>query len=81
KKGHAVYGFSRQIADSAHFKGLSVDVTDKEQINQAVSSVIEKEGRIDVLINNAGMGMVGSVEDTTKEDIHKLFDLNLVGPI
>jgi short-subunit dehydrogenase len=34
-----------------------------------------------VLINNAGMGMVGSVEDTTKEDIHKLFDLNLVGPI
>ena len=81
KKGHVVYGFSRQIADSTHFKGISVDVTDKEQINQAVFSVIEKEGRIDVLINNAGMGMVGSVEDTTKEDIHKLFDLNLVGPI
>ncbi|MEH7888335.1 SDR family oxidoreductase [Elizabethkingia meningoseptica] len=81
KQGHQVYGFSRHTAESSNFTSLSVDVTDKEQIQQAVSAVIAKEGRIDVLINNAGMGMVGAVEDTTKEDIHKLFDLNLAGPV
>ena len=47
----------------------------------AISEILKTESRIDVLINNAGMGMVGAVEDSTKEDILKLFNLNLVGAV
>jgi NADP-dependent 3-hydroxy acid dehydrogenase YdfG len=42
---------------------------------------LKTETRIDVLINNAGMGMVGAVEDSAKEDITKLFNLNLIGAV
>ncbi|NAW51231.1 SDR family NAD(P)-dependent oxidoreductase [Elizabethkingia argentiflava] len=81
KKGHIVYGFSRRTVNSSYFTSLSVDVTDKEQIEEAVSMILRKEGRIEVLINNAGMGMVGAVEDTSKQDIQNLFTLNLIGPV
>lgn len=81
KAGHQVYGFSRQVVSSEFFTSVSVDVTDATQIENAVQKIVAEKGGIDVLINNAGMGMVGAVEDTTKEDIHKLFNLNLVGAV
>lgn len=81
KKGHTVYGLSRKLIKNQYFTSISTDVTDKEQVENAVLSILNKEGRIDVLINNAGMGMVGAVEDATKEDIVKLFTLNLVGAV
>ena len=81
KKGHYVYGLSRKFVESPHFTSIPTDITQKEQINSAIEQIILKENRIDVLINNAGMGMVGAIEDTSKENITKLFDLNLIGSV
>ena len=81
KKGHLVYGLSRKTVSSDFFKSISVDITDAEQIQKAIEKIIVEEKTIDVLINNAGMGMVGPVENTTKADIWKLFNLNLVGVV
>lgn len=81
KKGHKVYGLSRKYTESQYFKSIPTDVTDNTAVKNAVAEVLKSETRIDVLINNAGMGMVGAVEDSTQEDILKLFSLNLAGPV
>ncbi len=81
KKGHQVYGLSRKHTDSQYFKSIPTDVTDNTAVQNAIAEVLQTESRIDVLINNAGMGMVGAVEDSTKEDILKLFSLNLAGSV
>ena len=81
KKGHQVFGLSRKSAESQYFTTIPTDITDNLQVQHAVSEILKSEKNIDVLINNAGMGMVGAVEDSTKEDILKLFNLNLVGAV
>ena len=81
KKGYSVYGFSRKEVRSAYFTTIPTDITDNEQVKASVAKVIEREGRIDILINNAGMGMVGAVEDATKDEISRLFHLNLIGAV
>ncbi len=81
KKGHNVYGLSRKVVESPYFKTIQTDITENEQVLYAISKILETETKIDVLINNAGMGMVGSVEDSTKDDITKLFNLNLIGAV
>lgn len=60
---------------------LSLEVTDKAQRKNAVEQTIAKFGKIDVLVNNAGRGHFGAVEDSTEEDIHQLFDTNFFGPV
>ncbi len=79
--GHKVYGLSRKNVVSDFFTTIPTDITDLQQVENAISQILSEESRIDVLINNAGMGMVGAVEDSTKEDIVKLFNLNLVGAV
>lgn len=79
--GHKVYGLSRKPTDSQCFTTIPTDITDAEQIEKAVSEILQKQHRIDVLINNAGMGMVGAVEDAQKPEIQQLFDLNLIGTV
>ena len=81
KKGNRVYGLSRKNVESQYFKTIPTDITDNLQVQAAISEILKTETRIDLLINNAGMGMVGAVEDSTKEDILKLFNLNLVGSV
>ncbi len=81
KKGNRVYGLSRKKVESQYFTSIPTDITEEVQIQNAVSKILELETRIDVLINNAGMGMVGAVEDSTKEEITKLFNLNLIGSV
>lgn len=81
KKGHRVFGLSRKNVESQYFKTIPTDITDHLQVRHAVSEILKSEKNIDILINNAGMGMVGAVEDSTKEDILKLFNLNLVGAV
>ena len=76
--GCRVYEFSRRAndADANHF---SVDVTDDDAVKAAVEAVFQKEGRIDVLINNAGFGISGAMEFTDPADAHRLMEVNLFG--
>ena len=81
KKGHTVFGLSRKNIDSPYFTTIPTDITNNTQVQNAIAKVLSTEKRIDVLINNAGMGMVGAVEDSLQEEILQLFNLNLVGSV
>jgi NADP-dependent 3-hydroxy acid dehydrogenase YdfG len=80
-KGYKVYGLSRKQNDdlTGNIKTLQVDVTDRAAVLKAVATLIEKEGRIDVLINNAGMGISGAIEDSSTEDISLQMNTNFMG--
>jgi short-subunit dehydrogenase len=56
-----------------------MDLTDEASIRKAIQFVLEKEGKIDILINNAGIGITGSIEETAVEDVKKVFQVNLFG--
>ncbi|MEM1258173.1 MAG: SDR family oxidoreductase [Bacteroidota bacterium] len=82
--GMKVYGTTRNLkkyADFNSFTLLELDVKEPEGIERAVSRIISEEGKLDVLINNAGVGITGPVEETPIEEIKKVFDTNLNGPI
>lgn len=79
-----VYGTSRnpeRMTNFDVFDLIAMDVTNEESILQGINEVISKEGKIDILINNAGIGITGPVEEIPKEEIHKAFETNLYGPI
>lgn len=80
-KGHTVYGLSRSRKENLKFQHLATDVTNKENVFQSIQQIINETGRIDVLINNAGVGMLGAIEDVLKEDLDKLLNVNLYGVI
>ena len=77
-KGYRVYDFSRRPhADTPDH--LSVDVTDEAAVRAAVEALYAREGRIDILINNAGFGISGAMEFTESKDAHRLMEVNLFG--
>lgn len=78
--GHIVYGTVRKetLTDSKVHQ-LRMDLTDIESIKKAVSEVLEKEGKIDVLINNAGMHSGGPIETSYIENIKLQMDTNFLG--
>ena len=76
----------RQLVDLAADEGLDVrvlelDVTDDLSVQQAVQGVLGVEGKIDVVVNNAGLGHVGSVELLSDEAMRETFETNLFGPV
>lgn len=78
-KGHIVYGTSRQEQQHPNIHFLRMDVRNPESIANCVNHIVEKEGRIDVLINNAGMGIGGSLELATTEEIDIQMNTNFRG--
>lgn len=60
---------------------LTMDVRSSESVSSAVQEVLKREGRIDVLINNAGIGIAGSLEDTSIEEMKTQFDTNFFGAV
>ncbi|ULQ56805.1 SDR family oxidoreductase [Flavihumibacter rivuli] len=78
-KGHTVYGASRRPVSGQHFRHLVMDVGRQESVQQGVAKVLQEEGRIDVLINNAGLGIAGPLEYLTEGDIRAVLDTNIIG--
>lgn len=82
QKGFKVYGTSRSPKQSnLGFEMVALDLNDVESIQNAVQFILEKEKRIDILINNAGTGITGPIEETPTEEIHKAFETNFFGVI
>lgn len=84
EKGFIVYGTSRnpqKITEQLPFKLIALDVSDATTIASAVQTIIKKEGRLDVVINNAGVGITGPIEETPDVEIKKAFQTNVFGPI
>lgn len=82
EKGHIVYGtVRRNTVSDTPVQYLTMDLTDLDSIKKTVSFVLEKEGRIDVLINNAGMHTGGPVETSPLENIELQMDTNFLGMV
>ena len=83
-KGCKVYGTTRSLKkypDFNDFDLLELDVRDTASIRNAVSQLLEREGRLDVLVNNAGVGITGPIEETPHEEILKCYETNFHGPL
>lgn len=81
RQGCRVYELSRRADGTDAAVHMKADVTDEEQVNAAVREIMEREGRIDVVINNAGFGISGAVEYTDTEDAVRQFDVNFFGMV
>jgi NAD(P)-dependent dehydrogenase (short-subunit alcohol dehydrogenase family) len=87
--GHRVFATMRDVArrNKSHAESLrakkinviELDVTDEASIDHAVASVLKEAGRIDVLVNNAGVGATGISETYTTDQVRALFDVNVFG--
>ena len=79
-KSHGVVVYGMAYNDfEAEFNYIKCDVTNVEQIESSIKEIFEKEGRIDYLVNCAGMGISGSVENSPNDKIKKIFDVNAFG--
>jgi short-subunit dehydrogenase len=90
QKGYRVYGTSRKTQNAAGMGNdgentkpavnfIRMDVCNEESVKAAVDEIIEREGEIGIVINNAGIGIAGSVEDTSPEEALLQFDTNFFG--
>jgi len=79
--GFAVFGTSRRNVNDGpnRVSMLSCDVTDDRSVTSLVSTVLSRTGRIDVLVNNAGIGLLGGAEESSISQVQALFDVNLFG--
>ena len=82
--GHAVVATVRgesALPDRDRLTVLNLDVRDRSAAQATVQRAVEVLGRIDVLVNNAGYGLIGAIEETTEDDARAIVDTNLFGPL
>lgn len=82
--GYKVYGTSRdpkRYKESFDFPLLPLEITDQKSIQHCVNLILEKEKFIDVLINNAGVGITGPMEEIDLDEVRKNFSTNCFGPL
>jgi len=82
-EGMIVYGTSRRPKNTREngIHMVALEVTDVESIRAAVTTIINEQGRLDVLVNNAGMGITGPIEETPTDEIRNVFETNFFGAI
>ena len=81
-EGFLVYGTARNVeGKNLPFRLLPMDVRNETSIKEAVQQILTEVGRIDILINNAGVGITGAVEELPAEQLHNVFATNLYGAI
>lgn len=83
-KGYTVYGTTRNKSnhlDFSEFDLLEMDVGNVSSIQQTVQEIIAREGRLDLVVNNAGIGITGPIEETPHIEILKAFETNFHGPL
>lgn len=78
-RGLRVYGASRHPQPHASFESPRMDVRDDESVHATVAAIVQREGRLDVVINNAGIAIAGAAEDTSIEEAKEQFEVNLFG--
>ncbi len=83
RKDYKVYGTSRTPENykKSIFPIIALDVTKPNNIKACIAEVLKKELKIDVLINNAGAGITGPIEEIPEEEIKRNFETNFFGPI
>ena len=74
---YIIYNLSRSIKEETNFFDYKVDVNDYIKVEEIAKEIFEKHGRIDLLINNAGFGIAGAIENCAPEKIYSLVDTNL----
>lgn len=84
RAGHTVYGAARRVSRMADIRAagghaLELDVTSEADLQRVVRTILDEQGRIDVLVNNAGHGLHGAIEDVPIARARELFEVNLFG--
>jgi 2-keto-3-deoxy-L-fuconate dehydrogenase len=80
ERGASVAVLDRDIDTvPSRFVAVRADVTDDDAVRKAVAEAVDRLGGLDVLVNNAGIGAQGTVEDNDDDEWHRVFDVNVVG--
>ena len=80
--GYIVYGTGRNVKNasgSANLKYISMDVRKQDSVDKSDKQIINNDGRVDILINNAGLGIAGAMEEIPFDDIYNTYETNLFG--
>ncbi|MFQ6612575.1 MAG: SDR family oxidoreductase [Fidelibacterota bacterium] len=84
-KGYTVYGTSRQLEKVANpekeWTMLSLDVRQNQSVVDCIQQILTKEGHLDAVVNNAGFGISGAIEDTSLEEAKDQFEVNFFGAL
>jgi short-subunit dehydrogenase len=83
-QGYKVYAVARRVGNMKELEALDIktafmDITDDDSIDAVVTSILHTEGRLDILINNAGFGLYGAFEEVSIQEARRQLDVNLIG--
>lgn len=81
RAGYTVFGTSRTVRGEppAGVTMLACEVTDQQSVDALIAEVMARAGRIDLVLNNAGLGLVGGAEESSLDQVQRLFDVNVFG--